>query len=114
MVPGNPGPAAQWEWDILADRVTWSDALYRIYGLEPREFRASYQAFLERVHPGDRQRVQRIVDQALQDGQPFEFEHRLVRPDGTVRLLHARGAVERAPDGRMVRMYGNTVDVTPS
>lgn len=107
------GRTARWEWDIRADRVTWSDDLYRMYGLEPREFRASYQAFLERVHPADRERVNAIVEQALRDGRPFEFEHRLVRPDGTVRVLHARGAVEQAPDGRMVRMYGSTRDVTP-
>lgn len=107
-----PAPVARWEWDIDADRVTWSDELYRIYGLEPREFRASYQAFLERVHPGDRERVGAIVGQALRDGKPFEFEHRLVRPDGTIRLLHALGAVERSADGRMIRMHGTTEDVT--
>ncbi|MBI4500466.1 MAG: PAS domain-containing protein [Gemmatimonadetes bacterium] len=108
-----PRSTARWDWDILADRVTWSDELYRMYGLEPREFRASYQAFIERVHPEDRKRVELIVGQALRDGQPFEFEHRLVRPDGTVRVLHAHGAVERAPDGRAIRMFGTTQDVTP-
>lgn len=110
---GTPAPIARWEWDIRADRVSWSDELYRIYGLEPREFRASYQAFIERVHPGDRERVGDIVSQALHDGKPFEFEHRLVRPDGTTRVLHARGAVDQAADGRMIRMYGTTEDVTP-
>lgn len=110
---GTPAHTARWEWDILADRVTWSDELYRMYGLEPREFRASYQAFIERVHPADRQRVEAIVGQALRDGKPFEFEHRLVRPDGAIRLLHARGAVERGADGRVGRMHGTTQDVTP-
>lgn len=110
---GTPAAVARWEWDILADRVTWSDELYRMYGLEPREFRASYQAFIERVHPDDRERVGAIVGQALRDGKPFAFEHRLVRPDGTIRVLHARGAVERAADGQMTRMHGTTQDVTP-
>ena len=114
MADGSDTPAAnaRWEWDILADRVTWSDDLYHIYGLEPREFRASYQAFIERVHPDDRKRVEFLVGQALQDGKPFEFEHRLVRPDGTIRLLHANGGVELSPDGRPVRMFGTTRDVT--
>ena len=103
---------ARWDWDILADSVTWSDELYRMYGLEPREFRASYQAFMERVHPGDRKRVELIVGQALKDGKPVEFDHRLVRPDGTIRTLRANAAVERAPDGRPIRMFGTTRDVT--
>jgi PAS domain-containing protein len=85
-----------------------------MYGLEPREFRASYLAFIERVHPDDRARVNYIVTQALRDGRPFEFEHRLVRPDGAVRVLHARGFVERAADGRVSHMHGTSDDVTRS
>jgi PAS domain-containing protein len=104
---------ARWDWDVLADRVTWSRELFDLYGLEPREFRASYQAFIERVHPADRERVGQIVAQALRDGQPFEFDHRLVRPDGSIRVLHARGFVEREPDGQVSRMYGTSDDVTP-
>jgi two-component system, sensor histidine kinase and response regulator len=104
---------ARWDWDVVTDRVTWSQELYDLYGLEPREFRASYQAFLERVHPADRDRVSRIIGQAMRDGQSFDFEHRLVRPDGSVRVLRARGAVERAPDGRVFRMHGSSQDVTP-
>lgn len=111
-IPSTSASNARWDWDILADRVTWSDELYRMYGLELREFRASYQAFIERVHRDDRKRVELIVGQALKDGRPFEFEHRLVRPDGTIRILHANGAVELAPDGRPIRMFGTTRDVT--
>jgi PAS domain S-box-containing protein len=111
--PRAPVPStAQWQWDIGSDRVTWSDELYRLYGLEPREFRASYLAFIERVHPDDRKRVELIVGQALRDGLPFDFDHRLVRPDGTVVVLRAHGEVERGSDGRPVRMFGTTRDVT--
>ena len=107
-----PPSVARWDWDILADRVTWSDELYRLYGLEPREFRASYYAFIERVHPDDRKRVELIVGQALRDGRPFDFEHRLIRPDGALRLLRAQGQVERDATGRPVRMHGTTRDIT--
>ena len=110
----DPSQEARWDWDVVTDRVTWSEELFRLYGLDSREFRASYLAFVERVHPDDRVRVDRIVTKALRDGQPFEFEHRLVRPDGAVKVLHARGYVERAADGRVFRMYGTTVDITPS
>lgn len=106
-------PTARWEWEIASDRVVWSDALYRMYGLEPREFRASYQAFMERVHPGDRERIGRVLTRALGDGVAFEFEHRLVRPDGTIRILRCVGSTERARDGRPVRMMGVSEDITP-
>jgi len=43
-----------WEWDIPSNTVTWSEVLYRIFGLEPEEFGGTYQAFLERIHPDDR------------------------------------------------------------
>ena len=109
-----PPGSARWEWDIVADLVTWSDELYRMYGLEPREFRASYDAFIERVHRDDRKRVNLIVRQALRDGRPFDFDHRLVQPDGTVRMLRAHGEVELGPDGRAIRMSGTTQDVTPT
>ncbi|MDX1584502.1 MAG: PAS domain S-box protein, partial [Thermoanaerobaculia bacterium] len=49
------------EWDIRSDEVTWSDELYRIFGLSPNEFRATYDAFLERLHPDDRRSVDRII-----------------------------------------------------
>jgi PAS domain S-box-containing protein len=54
-----------------------------------------------------------IVAQALRDGKPFDFEHRVLRPDGTERLVSAHGEVERDQHGRVVRMWGVTRDITP-
>ncbi len=99
-----------WEWEIESNRVWWSDELCQIYGtpgLVP-----SYEGFLERVHPGDRERVQAIVRQASTDGEPFAYEHRIVRPDGAVRILAARGRVITDRAGRAVRMLGTGQDVT--
>ena len=104
---------ARWEWQVLNDRVNWSPELFEIYGLEPREFRPSYDAYVQRVHPLDRKRIQMIVAQALRDGKPFDFEHRVLRPDGTERLVSAHGEVERDQHGRVVRMWGVTRDITP-
>jgi PAS domain S-box-containing protein len=106
-------PEARWEWQVLNDRVNWSPELFEIYGLEPREFRPSYDAYVQRVHPLDRKRIQMIVAQALRDGKPFDFEHRVLRPDGTERLVSAHGEVERDQHGRVVRMWGVTRDITP-
>lgn len=101
-----------WEWDVAADVVRWSDQLYRNFGLRPDEFGASYEAFLQRVHPEDRELVDASVGVSLQTGRPFQFEHRIVMPDGTVRWSHSRGEVVVDDDGDPVRMFGTGQDVT--
>jgi PAS domain S-box-containing protein len=101
-----------WEWDIEEDEVSWSDELYRIYGLEPERALASYNSFLERVHPEDRSYVDEVVKRALQDHAPFELDHRIARPDGSVRMLHAHGEVFLDERGQPVKMAGTGHDIT--
>ena len=72
-----------WEWDLATDAVTWSDELYRIYGLAPRSCAITLEEFLARVHPDDRERVQREVAAAVERGGPFAHVERIVRPDGS-------------------------------
>jgi len=101
-----------WEWDVSSNRVVWSNELYRIYGLDHGSFKASFEGFLERVHPQDRDHSRHVVEQALVDRRPFTFDHRVVRPDGTIRTVHARGEVLTNEDGRPARMVGTGQDVT--
>ena len=82
-----------WEWSIAPDTVTWSDELYRLFGLPPQSVPVTFESFLERVNAGDRERVRGIVERALGDGEPFAFDHRIDLPDGDARWLHARGRV---------------------
>jgi PAS domain S-box-containing protein len=101
-----------WEWDIASNRVTWSDELFRMYGLAPQSVPVTYESFLERVHAEDREHVRRRIERAHGDGQPFEVEHRIVLPDGAVRTMHGRGEVILGPAGRPVRMIGTAQDIT--
>lgn len=101
-----------WSWDIASNRLIWSDELYRIYGLDPQQFEASYESFLLRVHDSDRNLVRAIVEQAYDNHQPFGFEHRIVRPDGSVRLLQARGRVAVDEKGQPIKMFGTGQDIT--
>ena len=101
-----------WEWDIARNEIHWSDELYRIHGVEPDEFEASYEAFIEGVHPDDREFVDGVVKKAFADGEPFDYYHRCLRPDGEIRMLHAQGRVERDEAGRPIRMLGICQDVT--
>ena len=77
-----------------------------------RTFTATFEGFLEAVHPDDRERARTVVTAALESGQPFELDHRIVRPDGSVRALHARGEVSVDASGQAVAMTGIGHDVT--
>jgi PAS domain S-box-containing protein len=101
-----------WDWDIPSDNIAWTDELYRIFGLDRDSFHASYQGFLDRLHPEDRARVDLIIQNAYQNHQPFEFEHRIVRPSGEVRSLYARGRVMVDGGGQAIRMSGTGQDIT--
>lgn len=101
-----------WEWDIRSNVVTWSDELYRIYGVEPGEFEATYEAFLDRVYPDDREMVNDTVQRAYADRASYAFDHRLVRPDGSVGWLHGRGNVQVDEHGEPERLFGVAIDIT--
>jgi PAS domain S-box-containing protein len=101
-----------WEWEVGGDRVAWSDELYEIYGLAKHEFDGTYAGFLSRVHPDDANYTIEIVGNALKAVTPFVYDHRVVRPDGEVRMLHTRGEVIADPRGKPMRMTGCCWDVT--
>lgn len=102
-----------WEWDIVTGEIVWSAQIYRVFGLAPHVFAPTYPAFLERVHPDDRPLVERRVQDAIDGLEPYDLDHRIVLPDGSVRIVHERGEVEYATDGRAMRMLGAVQDVTP-
>ena len=101
-----------WNWNITTNEVTWSDELYRIYGLTDKEFEASFEGYLERIHPDDRNFVRKEIEKAYDSYRPFNFEHRIMRPDGTIRSVQARGKVVRDEAGRAIRMFGSSQDIT--
>ena len=101
-----------WEWDIARNRVVWSDELYRLYGLERDSTPLTYEAYLERIHPEDLAVVRDTVERAYRQTQPFEMEHRVVRPDGELRWMHGRGRVVTDESGAPLRMLGTTQDIT--
>lgn len=101
-----------WEWDLATGTVTWSDETYRLYGADPQTFTPSFEGFLAAVHPDDRAAVQRTVTAALEGRHSFVVEHRIRRPDGSVRVMAARGDVALGADLTVVRTYGTTQDIT--
>jgi len=75
-----------WEWDIENNLVWWSDEVYLIYGLKPKNFVATYEGFLKLVHPEDLEHVDRHVRLCLRNKRSVEFRHRLIRPGGELSI----------------------------
>jgi PAS domain S-box-containing protein len=101
-----------YDWHISSDTNSWSDQLYRIYGYEPQSFNASYERFLELVHPDDREAVMQAHREAYATGGGWTIVERIVRPDGEVRYLHTNGMVVTDHAGEPIRMRGTCVDIT--
>lgn len=98
-----------WEWDAVSNRVAWSDELYRIHGLDPSKFKASYEGFLERVHFD---MIRHIVEDPEKLRGPFHFYHNVTLPDNTIRILHVRGRGLIDEHGKIIKMTGTEQDVT--
>ena len=103
-----------WELDLLRDELTWSDEVYRIFGLQPQEFVATYEAFLKRVHPDDRAAVDSAYTSSVREGRDsYEIEHRIVRSGtGEIRWVHEKCQHVRDNTGRIIRSIGMVHDVT--
>jgi PAS domain S-box-containing protein len=103
-----------WELDILMNRLTWSDEVYRIFGLAPGEFEATYEAFLDAVHPDDRTKVDDAYSGSLKENKDtYEIEHRVVRKKtGEIRFVHEKCKHFRDPSGRIIRSMGMVHDIT--
>jgi two-component system, cell cycle sensor histidine kinase and response regulator CckA len=101
-----------WEWDIRVGSVWWSEELYRLFGRDPATFRPALEAFLEQIHPDDAPLIRNLLERTLQDGAPYQYEARIVRPDGSVRWKRAEGVLEYDAAGNPLRLWGTAQDVT--
>jgi PAS domain S-box-containing protein len=102
-----------WEWDIVGNDLHWSDEVYRIFGVSPQAFGATYDAFLGYIHPDDRQDVEAAVNRSLEDpSEEYNIQHRVIRSDRSVRIVRERGNVAFNESGEPVRMIGTVQDIT--
>jgi PAS domain S-box-containing protein len=105
------GKVGIWDWDISKNRITWSDSLYPMHGVNNANFDGTVEAFSRLVHSGEHSRVAAAIEKSLNDDTPCELEFRAVKPDGEIAWLYTNATVLRE-GGKPVRMLGATLDIT--
>ncbi len=101
-----------WELDLVTGRLEWSDEVFRIFGVDPEKFEASYETFLAGIHPDDRARVSAAYAESLKNRTPYKIEHRLRMPDGTIKNVLECCKTFFDADGSPIRSVGTVQDIT--
>ncbi len=101
-----------WQMNLADNALSWSDEIYCIFEIDPQQFGASYEAFISLVHPDDRDSLDLAYKASLEKRERFEFEHRLLLPDGRIKYVHERCESYYDDDGIPVRSLGTVQDIT--
>lgn len=101
----------KWSWNILEDQITWSDEVYKIFGVSKENFTTSYYGFLKLVHPEDRLDVEEAVARGLRENLGYVIDYRICKPNGEVRIIYEQNEVH-IEGGKAVKMIGTVTDVT--
>jgi PAS domain S-box-containing protein len=100
-----------WDWDLRTNAVTWSDELYHIFGLQPGTINVAGE--VDRfIHPDDLDLGWDTVKRAVASKEPYDYYHRILRPDGTERIARSRGSIMSDERGEPIKVFGATQDVT--
>jgi len=103
-----------WDWNVQTGDLVWSERIAPLFGYPEGNLETSYENFLNAVHSDDRDAVMNAVNSCVADDVPYDIEHRVVWPDGTVRWLHERGAVIRDTNNEPLQMIGIVQDIDDS
>ncbi|HLY73342.1 MAG TPA: ATP-binding protein [Planctomycetota bacterium] len=101
-----------WEWNIASNTVSWSDEVYRLSGIMPSKFGGGFSDFVNVAHPDDRTPLREALETACRKREPLTLDFRIIRPDGSVRHLHAQGKVVLDAEGRPLRLVATLQDIT--
>lgn len=101
-----------WELDLVANRLTWSDEVFRIFEIDSAQFQASYEAFLSAIHPEDRDMVNAAYQRSLENRLPYSVEHRLLFADGRIKHVREQCETTFSDSGQPLRSLGAVQDIT--
>jgi len=103
---------ANWDWNLITDDLYWSDYHWTILGYKKEDTEATYDNFINAVHPGDRKKILVAIGNCLDHGEEYNVEHRVVWPDGSEHWVQGSGDVVRSDDGSPLRMLGIIQDIS--
>ena len=101
-----------WELDLQNNILSWSDEIFRISEIDPEKFGASYDAFLNVIHPEDRDLANTAYTDSIRDKTPYDIVHRLRMPDGRIKYVHEKCETHYGADGIPLRFVGTVHDIT--
>ena len=101
-----------WRLDLPSNVLTWSDEVFRTFGLDPAAGVPSLRDAVDAYHPEDRDKVACFISDSIHEGSDYEFSARALRPDGNLREVICRGCCEIGPDGHVAAVFGTILDVT--
>ena len=101
-----------WTWDIYTNEITWTDELYRIFGMKPQSEQIDLEKFFSFIHTEDREKRMSELENALQSRKSHEYDFRIVLPDGAIKVLHGQAEVLLDTQGKPYKMFGACQDVT--
>ncbi|PRQ03239.1 Blue-light-activated protein [Enhygromyxa salina] len=101
-----------WEWDPTTNRLTWTDEMFRIHGVDPANFDGRLERVLALTHPDDVERVEEMIREAVNSGETTSLEYRIIRPDGSERIVWGGGQLVRDRYGDTFKVIGALQDVT--
>ncbi len=101
-----------WEWDINSNSLTWDKQMYKLYGIKEEDFSGAYDDWIERVHPLDKIKVEKNLILSLKSKKEFHNQFRIIWPEGTVKVISAKGKVLFDEQKIPTRMIGLNLDIT--
>ena len=101
-----------WSYDMRMQTVNWSDELYRIFGVEKKDFKGFYESFLSRVHPEDHEKVLQANRRAMTSGEPFEIEYHIITDHNEVKHIREVGYARKDHAGNVAGLFGTAQDIT--
>lgn len=101
-----------WELDLIHNTLFWSHQIFCIFELDPHSFQPSYEAFLDTIHPDDRDAVDQAYRNAITDRKSYTIAHRLLLPSGHVKWVNERCETFYDDQGSPIRSVGTVQDIT--
>ncbi len=101
-----------WKLDLYSNRLSWSDEVYKIFGLKPQEIESTYEAFVGFIHPDDREKVEKAYADSIEEKRPYSVEHRVIRPNGETRIVVEQCEHQYDTLNNIIASIGTVHDIT--